>query len=187
MFVLTLTFEDPEDAGYFTNKTLNKLHGYMQHEKAKLALFFSVRYIKIYAENKETLQHLLENKAICFDIRRNIFQAELYAVTDETIQVLKRVHNVIYNTSKKVSERIKYYTDKDISIIDPDDKDLIKEYKKKLRQYYQNKKQKHIEKRRKYFVIKKDKHKKFTIWVEVHEIKISEFSTTDFNTYGLIH
>ena len=186
MFVLTLTLDDPEDSGYFTNKTLNKLHGYMRHEKVKLALYFTIQSIKVYASDREKLEKLLENNAVCIDIRRHIFIAEITPVTDQSINVFKRVHNLIYDTTKKVNQRIEYYSE-DKKFLDPTDKVLVKQEKEKLKTYYQNIKQEQNKIRRKYFIIRKSKDHHFTIWVEVREIKVSDFSNIAFNSYGLLH
>jgi hypothetical protein len=186
MFVLTLTLDDPEDSGYFTNKTLNKLHGYMRHEKVKLALYFTIQSIKIYASNKDELEKLLGNNAVCIDIRRHIFTAEIMPVTDQLIKVFKRIHNLIYDTTKKVNERIEYYS-QDKDFLDPTDKVLVKQEKEKLKTYYQNIKQEQNKIYRKYFIIRKSQDQRFTIWLEVREINVSDFSKIAFNSYGLLH
>jgi len=180
MFVLTLTITDPEDAGYFTNKTLNKLHGYIRHQQVKLALFFTLDFIKIYATKKSDLEDLLANKAVCFDIKRHIFEADLHPVTAESITVLKRMHNTLYSVNKKVTKQLNYYK----NTFSLDDTALENE-KKKMISYYKEQQQKQHELKRNYFIIN-NKDKRFTIWIEVRKIKTVAFETTAFNSYGLI-
>lgn len=179
MFVLTLTITDPDDAGYFTNKTLNKLHGYIRHSKIKLALFFNLRFIKIYASEKSELEELLKNEAVCFDIKRHIFESELTAVTDSQIKVYRRMRDTIDSVKKKTNKRVsyckkKYNLDKD-SLIEKKN-DLLKYYEKKQKQ----------QKDRSYFIIK-NKQKRFTVWVEPRLLQVDDFKTTQFNSYGLIY
>ena len=202
MFVLTLNIDDPDDAAYFINKTLNKIHGYIQHEAVKLALFFTFKYIKVYSDKKETLLDLLENKAVCFDIKRNIFEAELSTVMDEKILVFKRIHNIIYDVNKKVKKRINYYVkthynkeenqnknkanednQKKLSIQDQSELD---EKEKELKVYYKNQRQQQKNEKYPYFIVKNEKHR-FTLWIKVQEINVSDFPNMNFNSYGLIH
>jgi len=182
MFVITLTLDDPEDASYFTNKTLNKLHGYIQHQQFKLAIFFNRQSIKIYASNVLYLEKLLENEALVFDIRRHIYTATLQPVVDAHIKVFRRVHNEKTRIQNKVNKQIGYYTKKGFS--KKKDKVTLREERQKLKEYFkQNYQQK---KGLTYFIIK-NQHKRFTIWLEVREIEVKCFSETQFNSYGLLH
>lgn len=188
MFVLTLNITDHEDAGYFTNKTLNKLHGYIRHENIKLAIFFTTQYIKIYASSELELASLLQNEAVSFDIKRHIFTADITEVTDTQIRVFKRMHNTLYKVNKKVKEQLDYYqgkeTVKNKNTKQPSlSKEALKEIKPTLIKHYQKRLQQ--QKNRHYFIVK-NKEKRFTIWVEVRSFKVADFNQTEFNSYGLI-
>jgi len=178
MFVLTLGITDSEDAGYFTNKTLNKLHGYIRHQHVKLAIFFTFSSIKIYASEKTELEDLLQNEALSFDIKRHIFSADLQAVSDTEIRVYKRMHDTIHSVKKKVNKRLGYYK-KHFSLSDDALKKIqierIKQYEKKQQQQQD----------RRYFIIK-NKDKRFTIWLEVRLLNVADFDKTEFNSYGLL-
>ena len=187
MFVLTLTITDPEDAGYFTNKTLNKLHGYMRHHSVKLALFFTLDAINIYAADKVLLDDLLLNEAVCFDVKRHIFKAMISPVETDSILVLKRVHNKIDSVAKKVDKQLTYYykSDENNESKFPSTEEIVKDKKKELVTYYKEQQQKQREQQHNYFVIK-NKDKTFTIWVKVNRLYIADFATTTFNSYGLL-
>jgi len=188
MFVLTLNITDHEDAGYFTNKTLNKLHGYLRHQQVKLAVFFTIQYIKIYASEQLELEHLLQNEAVSFDIKRHIFTAKITPVTDVEIRVYKRMHNTVYDVNKKVKQQLDYYqgkiTQKNKNVKQPAlSKQALETIKPTLATYYKEKQQ--HQKHRHYFIIK-NKDKRFTISVEVRLLKVAAFNQAEFNSYGLI-
>jgi len=178
MFVLTLSITDSEDAGYFINKTINKLHGYIRHQQVKLAIFFTLESIKIYASEKIELENLLQNEAVSFDIKRHIFNADLKAVTETDIRVYKRMHDTIHSVKKKVNKRLKYYK-KEFSLSD----NALKKIKEEKIEQYEKKQQQ--QKNRRYFIIK-NKDKRFTIWLEVRSLKVADFNHSEFNSYGLI-
>lgn len=178
MFVLTLTINDPEDAGYFTNKTLNKLHGYLRHHPVNFAVFFTTRFIKIYASNKDELADLQQNEAVNYDIKRHIFNADISAVTETRIKVFKRMHDTVFSPKKKTNERMAYYK-KTHQLT----KDELEKQKQERLQHYEKKQQQ--QENRRYFVIK-NREKRFTIWVEIRRIKVSDFIDISFNSYGLL-
>lgn len=178
MFVLSLRLTDSDDAGYFTNKALNKLHGYIRHKAVKLAIFFTLKSIEIYAGEKKELEELCENEAINFDIKRHIFDAEINKVNDSHINVFQRVRDTIYNLEKTVNEKSSYYK-KHFSL----NKIEKEEKRKKTSIYYEEKQQR--QKNRRYFIIK-NKEKCFTVWLEVRKIKVVDFPQTVFNSYGLL-
>ncbi len=175
MFVLTLSINDPEDAGYFTNKTLNKLHGYLQHHSVKMGIFFNTRFIKIYAHKKNELDDLQQNQAVSYDIKRHIFEADISAVTETHIKVFKRMRDTVASPKKKANQRIAYYKKKYKL-----DEEILEELKKECLYHYEQK-----QKKRRYFVIK-NQEKRFTIWLEIRKINVSDFIDTSFNSYGLL-
>jgi hypothetical protein len=178
MFILTLTLTDSDDAGYFTNKAMNKLHGFIQHHSVKFAIFFTFESIKIYSSEKSELEDLMKNKAISFDIKRHIFDAEINEAIEPHIKVFKRVRDTVYDVRKKVNERLFYYKDT-LSF----NEGKLLEDKKNILKYYEEKQQHQTHRR--YFIIK-NKEKRFTLWLEVRQIKVADFSTTAFNSYGLL-
>ena len=181
MFVLTLTFTDPEDATYFTNKTVNKLHGYMRHQHCQLALFFTTSYIKIYAEKEALLTQLLQNKAICFDIERHIFNATLSPVQETHLTLYTRTRETITNVHKIVNQQINYYQ-KNFHHTN----EALKNKKKALINYYKQKQSEQEKQHRKTYIIINNNHKTFTLWLKVIEIKTSDFPQQKFNSYGLV-
>jgi hypothetical protein len=182
MFVITLTLDDPEDANYFINKTLNKLHGYIQNQQIKLAIFFNRQSINIYANDASSLETLLKNEALVFDIRRNIYTAKLNTVVDTHIKVFKRVRNGKTRIKYKVNQQIEYC--KRQGFIDKKDNNALHQERHKLTEDFKNKYQQ--KEGLPYFIIK-NQDKRFTIWLEVREIAVKCFSDTQFNSYGLLH